>query len=85
MASVSSDTARETRNDITYRSFSSRSEGIVISSCLSTCLDADSSSKETALFLRHISSEGSVKKTAKTPSSLMIGWFLYVNQLQTLI
>ena len=61
---------------ISYANFSSRSLGIDISSILSTRLETDSSSKEMGVCLRHISKDGSDRKTASTPSSLIMGWFL---------
>lgn len=63
---------------VPYASLSSKSLGIVISSILSTRFDADSSSKETAVFFRHASKDGSDRNTESTPSSLMTGWFLSV-------
>lgn len=60
-----------------YFSLSSRSLGILISSRRSTRLLMDSSSYEMDVCFRQASKEGSVRKTASTPSSLMIGWFLW--------
>jgi len=59
-----------------YAIFSSKSLGMDISSTLSTRFEADSSSKEMTACFRHVSKEGSVRKAAKTPSSLIIGWLL---------
>jgi hypothetical protein len=61
------------REHMSYANFSSRSLGIDISSILTTRLETDSSSKEMGVCLRHISKDGSDRKTASTPSSLIMG------------
>jgi len=59
-----------------YASLSSKSLGMVISSTRSTRLDTDSSSNEMDECFRQVSKDGSVRKTASSPSSFIMGWFL---------
>ena len=62
-----------------HLSLSSKSLGIVISSTLSIRFVVDSSSIDIGVCFRQSSKEGSLRKTERSPSSLITGWFLYIH------
>jgi hypothetical protein len=63
----------ETSEKTPYKSFSSKSLGMDISSTLSRRLLKDSSSKDMEEVFRHASNEGTVRKTPRSASSLSTG------------